>query len=345
MGRTKGVLGQEVEEEKVPSYFELDEADQMIVLNPKLVDLLLMQEDTQILTLYMFYLRTAMRQKSNQPFCTTKFTANNLKRSETWVKSMKKVLRELHLIEDIFKNQKDGTIKYYIKVNGYFGMLKRQQLLENKDAENPPDQKGTCWKTTRENIHPLDKLTANALRNINSNISINNKNIDTQLPTLSVPTFFSEENSTPIPEPIDKPNKPSLKERTIKYVPLAKKLSEIISSQKSITHTPQQLSQWSNDIRQMEEANNIPFQRISDVLDWYSTHIGGSYIPVVESGSSLKEKFGKLEAAIKREQEPKEQPRQESFREKYKCKATSNNIRKADKVYDNRTGLLTSTRR
>lgn len=136
--------------------------------------------------------------------------------------------------------------------------------------------------------------------------------------------------------------KPTLKERTEKYVPLAKRLSEIICSQKKITHTSHQLQQWANDIRQMEEIQSIPYDWISDVLEWYSTRVGGSYIPVVESGSSLKEKFHKLEAAIKREQEPKEEkPKQQSFREKYK--ATSNNIRKADVVYDNRTGVFTLT--
>jgi hypothetical protein len=51
-------------------------------------------------------------------------------------------------------------------------------------------------------------------------------------------------------------------------------------------------------------------------LDWYEDNRGGQYTPIVESGSSLREKFIRLESAMEREQHPfkeKEQPHPNSI--------------------------------
>ena len=99
--------------------------------------------------------------------------------------------------------------------------------------------------------------------------------------------------------------KKTINVRNQKYITLARYLSRIIRTKKNIRHTPQQLSTWTNDIRQLEENNKIEFTRIKTVLEFYEKHIGEQYIPVIESGNSLKEKFIKLENAIDREKFPK----------------------------------------
>jgi hypothetical protein len=95
--------------------------------------------------------------------------------------------------------------------------------------------------------------------------------------------------------------KKELKEtRNLTYLPLSEKLSEIIRSKKNIKHTSQQIRGWTNDIRRMVEENGISYERIDNALKWYSEHIGNEYVPVIESGASLREKFLKLENAMNR---------------------------------------------
>jgi hypothetical protein len=102
-----------------------------------------------------------------------------------------------------------------------------------------------------------------------------------------------KENIIPSTEKIVNKNK--------EYIPLAKKLSEIIKLKKNITHTSQQINSWANDIRRLVKENCVSIDRIKKALDWYENNIGGKFIPVIESGASLREKFFRLEAAMERD--------------------------------------------
>lgn len=95
--------------------------------------------------------------------------------------------------------------------------------------------------------------------------------------------------------------KPTIAERNEKYLPLARQLSDIVSSTKNIKHTSMQLKSWANEIRRLDEDNGVSIARMKDALDWYAENVGGQYIPVIESGRSFREKFVKLEAAIDRQ--------------------------------------------
>jgi hypothetical protein len=55
----------------------------------------------------------------------------------------------------------------------------------------------------------------------------------------------------------------------------------------------------------MVEDHGISPERISSALNWYRSHAGEPYVPVIESGSSLKDKFIKLEDAVTRASSPK----------------------------------------
>ena len=92
-------------------------------------------------------------------------------------------------------------------------------------------------------------------------------------------------------------NLSKVEKRNIEYYPLAKYLYKIISSNKNIKYSSTHLKTWSNDIRMLSERNNIPYRRIKKALRWYKDNIGGEYIPVIESGVSLRMKFLNLEAA------------------------------------------------
>jgi hypothetical protein len=99
--------------------------------------------------------------------------------------------------------------------------------------------------------------------------------------------------------------KPTAKERNIEYTPLVTYLSKIIQTKKNIKHTSLQLNSWANEFRRLEEDTGVSRQRIKKALQWYSSNIGGEYIPVIESGASFREKFSKLEDAMQRASSPR----------------------------------------
>ncbi|HUX57833.1 MAG TPA: hypothetical protein VMV77_12720 [Bacteroidales bacterium] len=84
------------------------------------------------------------------------------------------------------------------------------------------------------------------------------------------------------------------------YLPLAKYLYKIISSSKNVKYNLGQIKPWANEIRKLSETNKVSYERIEKALQWYEKNIGGQYIPVILSGTSLREKFVKLEDAMKR---------------------------------------------
>ncbi len=94
--------------------------------------------------------------------------------------------------------------------------------------------------------------------------------------------------------------KPSIQERNECYVPLAERLAQIVRQAKNINITSTKIRGWANEIRKLVETDGVSTERIGAALDWYARNIGGQYIPVIESGSSLREKFTRLEDAMKR---------------------------------------------
>lgn len=86
-----------------------------------------------------------------------------------------------------------------------------------------------------------------------------------------------------------------------KYFKLASKLSDIIQTVRSVKHTKTILNQWASEFKKLETLDGVPIERQKIVLEWYSSSIGGEYIPVAHSGASFRKKFSNLEAAIKRE--------------------------------------------
>ena len=101
-----------------------------------------------------------------------------------------------------------------------------------------------------------------------------------------------------------KNKKPSRKERVEEYLPIAVRLSLIIKTTKNITHTSKQIQTWAYSICQLVEDNHVDIPRIDKALTWYEKNVGGEWVPVIESGNSLKEKFYKLEAAMERSKTP-----------------------------------------
>lgn len=80
----------------------------------------------------------------------------------------------------------------------------------------------------------------------------------------------------------------------------AERLADIVTGLKNIKVTGQKIASWAKSFEQLNRIEGVAIERIDDALDWYSKHAGEEFIPVIESGSSFREKFTKIEAAQKR---------------------------------------------
>lgn len=98
-----------------------------------------------------------------------------------------------------------------------------------------------------------------------------------------------------------------------KYFPIALELENIITSKKNIKVSKQKLNGWANSIRLLCENDGVPIDRITDALSWYEIHQDDEYVPVIESGSSLRQKFIKLENAIERSKNQRKRDRTNSI--------------------------------
>ena len=85
------------------------------------------------------------------------------------------------------------------------------------------------------------------------------------------------------------------------YLDLATRLVGIVKSQKRIKVGKQRLKSWGKEIRKLNRIDGVDKERIAKALDWYGQHIGGQYVPVIESGKAFRDKFLRLEDAMTRE--------------------------------------------
>lgn len=91
-------------------------------------------------------------------------------------------------------------------------------------------------------------------------------------------------------------------EKLSQFKPLAEYLCDIIKTKKQINITPSRVESWTQDISRLCIADKVSKTRIRRVLHWYGKHIGEPFVPVVESGRTLREKFLRLESAMERDE-------------------------------------------
>jgi|GEM_PF-1694181 len=146
----------------------------LVILTKQTLDIFLKQENpAELIALYTFYYYTAKWQATNQPKCTTDYTAKGLHWSIPRVRKVKKQLIEFGLIEDarIVDPQTKKVKAYYIKMNYIF---KKETLEKSQGAEIPPTGFETP-KARGEEIEGVAKLGTNALSTNNKNaLSTNN---------------------------------------------------------------------------------------------------------------------------------------------------------------------------
>lgn len=80
----------------------------------------------------------------------------------------------------------------------------------------------------------------------------------------------------------------------------AERLSEIVRKNRKINIDNRKISQWAKSIDLLINKDGVAEERIEQAIAWYSENVGGDFVPVIESGTTFREKFGKLESAIER---------------------------------------------
>jgi len=316
--------------------FELFSSDAFLTVNKRLLEKCGPEAAIYISNMVdkLRYFQKVKMYKSTWFFLIHADQCKNTGMSEKTLRRHKKYFMELNILES---KMIGNPAKEWYKIN-------LQKLVEHISEGDSPTQNDTTSPAEMGTSSPTQNNTTSPAvlgRALYINIKNINNNKENKEIYLSRPDFKDESEYVPIKKdsklPIEKQVLPPVKIKNLQYVPLAEKLSTIIKSKKNITHTKIQIDQWSNDIRRLAEDNKITIDRINTALDWYENNIGGSYVPVIESGSSLKEKFGKLEAAIERDNNPY----QTKNNGRMKMEATSHNIRSDDVVYNNITGKYT----
>jgi len=125
--------------------------DEPIVLSKVLLDILLPQENSSdLIALYCFYYYTAKWQKTDQPRATSSYVMSGLNWGEIRFIKAKRVLRELHLIQDVDSRGADGrVICHYIKLN----FLWKNTISTTPLANDPDGETGSnALKTNNKSI-------------------------------------------------------------------------------------------------------------------------------------------------------------------------------------------------
>jgi hypothetical protein len=236
-------------------------------------------------------------------------------------------------VKEIIKNAADGkqSTQTALKELLKFGYLKRENIT-NSDGTIA----GKLWtvQIPSEAVEVLLRPTGKpsngetVQRESTSHTNTNSTNTDNTNTNDIAPRSSDEEGESELKRTKKPDSKLSAKERTEKFMPFANYLAKIVSSQKDIHHPKSQLKGWAADIRKLSEMNKVPPKRIKAALKWYSKNAGRKYVPVIESGSSLRSKFVKLENAIKRDstQTESERPKTGHYEEDYQYQNVNGTI-------------------
>lgn len=86
-----------------------------------------------------------------------------------------------------------------------------------------------------------------------------------------------------------------------KYKMIAQKLKQIVTNKSKKKISNKIITNWADTIRKLCTIDGVSEERVQTALDWYQIHHADDYVPVIESGKTLREKFTRLEAAIERD--------------------------------------------
>jgi len=228
----------------------------------------------------------------------TKTCATYAGMEEGAVNAYMKILRRAGLIDyGMRSNEKGQFCGSWLELYEYDEQWEKdlpifvERMIKNRQEGKQEEQDATVYGVNPIGSEP-NRVQPGLIRNTTCNKPYkNDKSENNTLSVISKRTKYPSMEETKQDPPIDK-NEP--------FLPLAEKLSSIVQSYRKINITPSQIRSWTDEIRKLCSQSKVNPSRVSRALDWYVVHIGESYVPVIMSGSSLREKFINLESAIER---------------------------------------------
>lgn len=163
--------------------------NELIIITKQTFDAFLRSDfPADLIALYNFYYYTAKWQETNQPKCTTGYTAEGLKWSEAKVRRAKKELMRLGLVEDVQQKVNGKVTGCFIKLNY---ILKQETIHHTNDFPQGGNESNHPYDFPQGgNVHRVENLQTNALSSDNIN-ALNADNIN----ALSSNTLASETNA------------------------------------------------------------------------------------------------------------------------------------------------------
>lgn len=163
--------------------------NELIIITKQTFDAFLRSDfPADLIALYNFYYYTAKWQETNQPKCTTGYTAEGLKWSEAKVRRAKKELMRLGLVEDVQQKVNGKVTGCFIKLNY---ILKQETIHHTNDFPQGGNESNHPYDFPQGgNVHRVENLQTNALSPNNIN-ALNADNIN----ALSSDTIASDSNA------------------------------------------------------------------------------------------------------------------------------------------------------
>ncbi|MBW8042450.1 MAG: hypothetical protein FVQ85_20980 [Planctomycetes bacterium] len=278
--------------------------------------------NTNCIALYAFYLKTAIKQRTNRIWCEDRFVSGvtgddgerlGLKWSIDRVKRTRQQLMEVGLVEIVQSRDEDGRFgKKYIKLPFY----PKKETLDNEELRRILDERTeslckfllaydaqrvkdevTIWKL-RKKITELEgqlgiKSTesSNLLRSVKSTESSN-------LPTSVKPGVNA----------YSKGKRNAYKNRTVtrrtgdgdKFDRICcAKLYRALRAKDKIFRKVNK-KQWICQFEKLRTSDGVKKKDIKKVLLWYIDHVGEDYMPEAFSAKSFRSKFEQIAAAMKK---------------------------------------------
>lgn len=82
------------------------------------------------------------------------------------------------------------------------------------------------------------------------------------------------------------------------FVKQAERLADMVRKRKNVKIDNRKITAWAKSLSLLEKIDGVSVERIDKVLDWYEGHYGEDFVPIAESGQTLREKFLRLETAM-----------------------------------------------
>ena len=142
--------------------------NELIIITKQTFDAFLRSDfPADLIALYNFYYYTAKWQETNQPKCTTGYTAEGLKWSEAKVRRAKKELMRLGLVEDVQQKVNGKVTGCFIKLNY---ILKQETVHHTNDFPQGGNESNHPYDFPQGgNVHRVENLQTNALSSNNIN--------------------------------------------------------------------------------------------------------------------------------------------------------------------------------